>query len=45
MRQYPIGTAEHADRFDRWFNDFCAVLESDAEVQPKVTFIEKLGQA
>jgi len=26
MKQYPIGTAQHADRFVRWFNDAVSVL-------------------
>jgi soluble lytic murein transglycosylase-like protein len=26
MRQYPVGTGEHCDRFVRWFNDAVAVL-------------------
>lgn len=26
LRQYPIGTGEHCDRFVRWFNDAVAVL-------------------
>jgi hypothetical protein len=26
MKQYPIGTGAHADRFVKWFNDFYAVL-------------------
>jgi murein DD-endopeptidase MepM/ murein hydrolase activator NlpD len=26
MRQYPIGTGEHCDRFVKWFNDAVAVL-------------------
>ncbi len=29
MRQYPIGTPEHADRFVKWFNDFFSLLDSE----------------
>jgi hypothetical protein len=32
MRQYPIGTPEHADRFVKWFNDFFSLLVS-GEIQ------------
>ncbi len=28
MRQYPIGTSEHADRFVQWINDFFSVTAS-----------------
>jgi peptidoglycan hydrolase-like protein with peptidoglycan-binding domain len=41
MRQFPIGTGEHADRFIKWFNDFYAVLsEQGAEGSgiPSVSF-------
>lgn len=31
MRQYPIGTGNHADRFVAWFNDCCAYFQSLAE--------------
>jgi hypothetical protein len=34
MRQYPIGTGHHADRFVRWFNDCCHVLEADNYLPP-----------
>ena len=27
MRQYPLGTGEHCDRFVKWFNDAVAVLK------------------
>lgn len=43
MRQYPIGSSEHADRFVKWFNDFYFVLASE-NVRPKVTFFDKLGE-
>lgn len=29
MQQYPIGSAEHADRFVKWFNDCFNMLERD----------------
>jgi hypothetical protein len=29
MRQYPIGTGHHADRFIRWFNDCCFVFKAE----------------
>lgn len=29
MRQYPIGTGHHADRFVKWYNDAVAVLETE----------------
>ncbi|MBI3327485.1 MAG: transglycosylase SLT domain-containing protein [Nitrospinae bacterium] len=28
MRQFPIGTAEHCDRFVKWFNDAVAMLKT-----------------
>lgn len=42
MRQYPIGTSEHADRFVKWFNDFYALMES-GEADPKLSFRDFLG--
>lgn len=33
LRQYPIGTGAHCDRFVRWFNDVVAVLDAHP-VQP-----------
>jgi len=30
MRQFPIGTGAHADRFVAWFNDCFALFDSDA---------------
>ncbi len=41
MRQYPIGTAEHVDRFVKWFNDFYAIM-ADGEAEPQVTFFTLL---
>lgn len=31
MKQYPIGTSEHCDRYVKWFNDAVAVLETHAK--------------
>ncbi len=42
MRQYPIGTGEHADRFVMWFNDvFRMFAEGIAEV-PAVSFSARM---
>ncbi len=37
MRQYPIGTGEHCDRFVRWFNDAVAVLDNHP-IRPAVPY-------
>lgn len=42
MRQFPIGTGEHCDRFVRWFNDAVAVLGSHP-VRPTVPYSVLLG--
>jgi hypothetical protein len=42
LRQYPIGTGKHCDRFVRWFNDAAAVL-ADHSTKPAVCFTELLG--
>lgn len=42
MRQYPIGTGEHVDRFVRWFNDAVAVLESHPK-RPVIPYEVLLG--
>jgi LysM repeat protein len=39
MRQYPIGTSEHCDRFIKWFNDAVFVLKNHP-VKPKVPYNE-----
>lgn len=44
MRQYPIGTGEHCDRFVRWFNDAVAVLATHP-VRPAVPYETLLGDA
>jgi hypothetical protein len=41
MRQYPIGSAEHADRFVQWFNDCFSMLERD-RVTPNLSFFSSL---
>jgi uncharacterized protein (TIGR02594 family) len=33
LKQFPIGTGEHADRYVKWFNDFWAVVAAH-DVQP-----------
>ncbi len=38
MRQYPIGTSEHADRFVRWFND-CFGFFADLDEPPSGSFL------
>lgn len=42
MRQFPIGTPKHADRFVEWFNDFYAAMEA-GKIDPKLTFRDFLG--
>ena len=37
MRQFPIGTSEHADRFVRWFND-CMRLFDEQDDPPDNSF-------
>jgi hypothetical protein len=44
MRQYPIGTGEHCDRFVKWFNDAVAVLDTHATA-PSVPYSTLLGAA
>ncbi len=41
MRQYPIGTQEHADRFVKWFNDCFVMFERD-KVTPNLSFFTLL---
>jgi hypothetical protein len=38
MRQYPIGSSDHADRFVGWFNQFVAIL-SQENVRPEVSYL------
>jgi N-acetylmuramoyl-L-alanine amidase CwlA/murein DD-endopeptidase MepM/ murein hydrolase activator NlpD len=37
MKQFPIGTSEHCDRYVKWFNDAVAVLETHAK-KPTVPY-------
>lgn len=41
MRQFPINTGAHADRFVKWFNDCFAVFEAD-KISPEVSFYRML---
>jgi hypothetical protein len=34
MRQYPLGTSEHADRFVQWFNDSLRMFAADGGAPP-----------
>ena len=34
MRQFPLGTGHHADRFVAWFNDAFRVFEADGGAPP-----------
>lgn len=42
MRQYPIGSGEHANRFVEWFNDFFKVLKVEGEL-PRMSFYRALA--
>jgi hypothetical protein len=44
MRQYPIGTSEHCDRFVKWFNDAVFVLGTHATAA-SVPYTNLLGAA
>lgn len=37
MRQFPIGKPDHADRFVKWFNDFCFVMAKE-NIQPGLSY-------
>lgn len=41
MRQYPIGTAEHCDRYVKWFNDCFLMFEKDGGA-PDISFYSLL---
>lgn len=43
MRQYPIGTGKHCDRFVRWFNDFYFLIE-DVQIQLTTSFFNLLRE-
>lgn len=43
MRQFPIGTDEHTNRFVKWFNDcFRVFKEDDCPFDPAITFWHKV---
>jgi hypothetical protein len=42
MRQYPIGSPDHADRFVKWFND-CFLLFQKDDVKPEVSYFRLLN--
>ena len=42
MRQYPIGTGEHVDRFVRWFND-CFTMFALDQTMPVTSFYMRLN--
>lgn len=44
MRQYPIGTSHHADRFVQWINDFFAVV-NQGQVTPSRSFFGAAARA
>lgn len=41
MRQCPINSSEHADRFVKWFNDCFPLFEKD-NLSPQVSFFRLL---
>jgi soluble lytic murein transglycosylase-like protein len=41
MRQYPINSSEHADRFEKWFND-CFLMFTKDNLSPHVSFYRML---
>ncbi len=41
MRQYPLGTSRHADRFVEWYNDFCAI-QKELRTIPQCSFANYL---
>ena len=43
MRQYPIGTSAHADRFIKWFNDCFRMFDLD-KVSPATSFFRLLRE-
>ena len=44
MRQYPVGTAAHADRFIKWLNDCFEVLGAQNNL-PDMSFVTTLGNS
>ncbi len=41
MRQYPINSAEHADRYVKWFND-CFRLFAEEDISPVMSYFKYL---
>ena len=41
MRQYPINSSEHADRFVKWFNECFLMIKAD-DLKPQVSFYRLL---
>lgn len=41
MRQYPINSSEHADRFVKWFNECFLMFEKD-NLNPEISFYRQL---
>ena len=44
MRQFPIGTSEHADRFGKWFNDCFRLFDQSGSAPPNSYFDLLTGQ-
>ena len=42
MRQYPLGTSHHADRFVRWFNQFIEFMNKE-NIRPSVNYLDLLS--
>lgn len=42
MRQFPINSSAHADRFVKWFNDCFRMFKSDG-ITPSASFYKQLG--
>lgn len=43
MRQFPIGTGEHADRFVKWFNE-CFIMFKEDHNAPEMSFYKTLQE-
>lgn len=43
MRQYPINSSEHADRFVKWFNECFLMFEKD-NLNPEISFYRQLEE-
>lgn len=44
MRQYPIGTSKHADRFVKWFNECFLMFDQDGGIPP-ISFYAQVSAA